>query len=84
MCYGNFCFILYSMNHTCSFKFMTTSVTKGMDSVTMHRNASSTFKLITILTRLLILCVYVYIFIYIHTRIIFQITLKLISSFDEG
>lgn len=68
MYYGNFCFVLYSMNHTCSFKFMTTSVTKGMDSVTMHRNASSTFKLITILTILLILCVYVYIYSYIYTH----------------
>lgn len=67
MCYGNFCFILYSMNHTCSFKFMTTSVTTGMDSVTMHRNASSTFKLITILTRLLF-SVYTYIYSYIYTR----------------
>lgn len=62
MYYWNFCFILYSMNHTCSFKFMTTSMIKGMDSVTLHRNASSSFKLVKILIMSLILCAYIHLY----------------------
>lgn len=72
MYYWNFCFTLYSMNHTCSFKFMTTSMIKGMDSVTPHRNARSSFKLVKILIISLILLrmhTYLYIRIYKYTRV---------------
>lgn len=98
MYYWNFCFTLYSMNHTCSFKFMTTSMIKGMDSVTPHRNARSSFKLVKILIISLIfyICIHTYIFVstnihmcvhryaYVHTDKIFQITLKIIVYFDEA
>lgn len=69
MCYGKFCFTLSFMNHTCLFKCMTTSVTEGVDSVTMHRNASSASKLITIMATLPALCAYVYTHTHIYRHI---------------
>lgn len=66
MYYWNLSFILYSMNHTCSFKFMTTSTIKGMDSVALHRNGSSGFKLVQIL---IISLLRVYILVSINTSV---------------